>query len=422
MTNEKGEPTINLAFYKAKWRTQAYYENNGVGPAMVKNFHFIERLHYGFVDNENNSIIPREEFIVETQHGRVFDFVADSYSLMRLNWGTALQKNLVSSENSAFGSLKMIGSYKNPKSKYGEYLGEILRFYNNEHIPNIIGTSNITSYEDYVNSFFVFLFKEFDDFPVTMTRWNTSIFSDIKNTGLAFSYADVDFDADQQKITQIIDHPSFNYFKNLCLNMGFSMDHNYPNTLVYDIKSPANSGLRSSYGFHTLSGLFEERFVQTHTIDNDLLYRIINIYYNKYVQKRPQIKITKVVWNGICNVTKIKSKYIRLSTVNNSHRPYTDVEELNLYCKIRNLEEGSPFSDQKVDSVFKKAKYFLKKVDKAKAMSYINSKYRDQVWNKDHGFHDLKRKLRGNTTTETQREQVGPTIPIGSGTGGGSSY
>jgi uncharacterized membrane protein YgcG len=117
------------------------------------------------------------------------------------------------------------------------------------------------------------------------------------------------------------------------------------------------------------------------------------------------------------------SEYIILSTVSLNKRPYTDLEELNLYCRIRNLEEGLPFSEQKVGDIYKKSKYFLKKVDKAEAMSYINSEYRDQVWNKDHGFHDLNQKLRGKTKTESQREQAGsiPSRSSGVSTSGGSS-
>ena len=77
---------------RIKWEAEAY--EGAIGPAMIKNTNFAERIHYGFIDHQNNSVIPNEAFIVNTQYGRVFDFVADSYSLMRLNWGAAVQKNL----------------------------------------------------------------------------------------------------------------------------------------------------------------------------------------------------------------------------------------------------------------------------------------------------------------------------------------
>ena len=70
--------------------------------------------------------------------------------------------------------------------------------------------------------------------------------------------------------------------------------------------------------------------------------------------------------------------------------------------------------------MYKKSKYFLKKLDKESAMSYINNMFRDQVWNKNNGFHDALAKLRGKelkTQTETQRQQTG-----GGPSRGGSSY
>ncbi len=410
-STNKTRPNVNRLRQRGRWETQAYPENSGLGPNMIKDANFLERVHYGVIDNENNSIIPNENFIVNTQNGRVFDFVADAYSLMRLNFTTALQKGLVSVDGSAFSNLQMVDSYSNPKLKYGEYLGSILRYYNETHIPNILGTTSIPSYEAYVKHFIDFLLKNYLNIPITMTRWNTSYNSRILDTGLAFSYANIEYDADQQKIDLIIDHPSFGYFKNLCLNMGFSILHNNPNILLLDINSPATNSIRNSYGLFNLNTLFNNRYIKTHTLDNNLLYSNINIYYNKYAQKNSQTKVISV------KCGKTVSEYIRLSQVPYNKRPYTDLQELELYTKIRNLEEGNPFSSQKVETIYKKSKFFLKKLDKTSAISYIDNSFRDQVWNKPYGFHDTKAKFEGKTISESQRQQG-----AGSMGGRGSSY
>ena len=234
---------------------------------MIKDLGFVERIHYGMIDYNNNSVIPDEQFIVSTTNGRVFDFVADSYSLMRLNQQASVERGLVALEGSALGNLDMVKSYSNPVLKYGEYLGNILQFYNETHIPNIVGNINITSYEDYVKNFFNFFEKESNNLPLTMTRWNTSIFSSVLDTGLAFQYADIPYDEDQQKIDQIIDHPSFEYLKNSAMNFGFSILHNTPQILLYDIASPAGESIRNSYGLINLPSLFDRRFIKTYTID-----------------------------------------------------------------------------------------------------------------------------------------------------------
>lgn len=398
-------------YYRAKWGTEAYPENDGLGPNMMKDVNFYERIHYGVIDSENNSVIPNEQYMVNTKNGRVFDFVADSYSLMRLNFGTALRKGLVSNEGSLIGNLDMTTSYTNPKIKYGRYLEGIFQYYNETHIPINLGITSIASYEDYVKNFFKLFFDQGKNLPLTMTRWLASPRSSILDTGLAFSYADIPYDEDQIKYDRLISHPCFGYLQNLSLNMSFSILHNNPNILLYDLRSPAGSSIRNSYGLISLPILFNDRFIKTYTIDNSLLYNNININYNKYVFKNPQTKVVSV------QNCKTVSDYIRLEPVQLAHRPYNDMEEIWYYILIRNKEEGDPFNSQKLENIYKKAKYFLKKVDKPSAMSYINNMFKDQVWNKNYGFHDALAKIKGQTQTEAQRQQTG-----GGPFSGGSSY
>ena len=394
-------PNLSRLFYRGKWETEAYPENNGLGPNMVKNTNFLERVHYGLIDHQNNSIIPNENFIVSTANGRVFDFVADAYSLMRLNFTTAVQRGLVSTEGSAFGNLDMVRSYKNPRLRYGEYLGNILRFYNNTHIPNVLGITSIQSYEGYVNNFFDFFEKNYSDVALTMTRWNTSIHSSILDTGLAFQYTDIGFDQDQTKIDRIIDHPSFGYIKNIAMNMGFSILHNTPQIFLYDIQSPANRSIRSNYRLYNLEFLFNNRFIKTYTIDLDVLFNNINIYYNKYAQKNSVLRKDSI------KCGRPHTTYSTIQTESTNTRIYSDLEELHLYAQIRNVEEGIPFSPAKIENIYKRSKFLLKTLDKAEGMSYINSIFRDQLWNKDFGYDDLAKQLNGKTTTKSQRDLSG---------------
>ncbi|HAI42088.1 MAG TPA: hypothetical protein DCM40_30195, partial [Maribacter sp.] len=134
-----------------------------------------------------------------------------------------------------------------------------------------------------------------------------------------------------------------------------------------------------------------------------------------YVFKNSSTKVVKTVWNGTCNKT--VSDYIELSIIDPNTRPYSDTEELKIYCLIRNVEEGNPFTPQKIENIFKKAKYFYKTLDKPSAISYINNMFKDQIWNKDFGFHDRMERLIGQTQTEAQRQQTG-----GGPSSGGSSY
>ena len=69
-----------------------------------------------------------------------------------------------------------------------------------------------------------------------------------------------------------------------------------------------------------------------------------------------------------------------------------------MYVDIRNYEEEASFSQNKLRNIKKKANYLIKKVDKPKAMSYINTIFRDQVWNRMEGFHDKKKAFYNKAT------------------------
>lgn len=400
--NKKAKDNLSKTYYQTKWNKEAY---QGSEPKSVRNFHFFERLHYGVIDDLNNSIVPKKSELTMIGGVRVLNIVADHYALMKLNLQAASSKGVFSQAGEVFGNLTGVSAYEDPEVRYGEYLGTILRFYNETHIPNIIGKHSIASYEDYVKYFFELILNSYDQTPITMTRWNTSINSNILHTGLAFSYANIGYNDNQQKIDQIIDNPHFGYFSNLCVNMGFSMSNRNPHILVYDVSSPAGSSIRTRYGINTLSDFFNTFFIKTFTLDNNLLYNAINIYYNKYVGQNPHIRISEI------KCYKVVTEFKPLNPIPYNYRPFTDFEELVMYSRIRNREEGNPFDSVKMTQIARKIKKLLSTLDKPSALSYINGTFRDQVWNKDFGFHDGLMKLTGRTTTDTRRVDIGNQPP-----------
>ena len=90
-SNNATKPIINRMILRAKYQAEAHPENNGLGENMIKDTNFLERVHYGVIDHENNSVIPKESALVYTGTSRLFNFVADSYSLMKLNFSNAFR-------------------------------------------------------------------------------------------------------------------------------------------------------------------------------------------------------------------------------------------------------------------------------------------------------------------------------------------
>lgn len=412
-------PTAASWFFNAKWKTQAY--GNIIPPKAVKDLNFVERMYYGVMDPSNYSVVPKEEHLVpllgsdNSVGPRVFDFVADAWSVMNLNFMVACQKGLIQKEGAAFAEMKAIQAYENPISKYTNFIRNALNYYNTNYILNVTGVNNITSYDDYVNHFFKMLENNSVGRPITLSRWLKSYGSSVLDTGLAIKYFDMPIGNDQSKIDQILDHPSFEYFSNLCLNMGFSILRHTPNILLFDISSPASRPYLSRKGLVRLDNIFERRYNRSYIYDMNLLYNNINIYYNKFATRYPNSQIKKIVCKRSTQV------WIYREPVSLDTRP----EELKLISdclKIKNLEQGYPFSESRIQQIYDKAKYFQKKFDTDKVMGYISSEFKDQVWNKDHGFHDLTLQTQNTTRTTTGNLQPGETrAPTSNTPSGGSS-
>jgi hypothetical protein len=418
-------PSDSSWYYGAKWKTEAYTVNPI--PKAIKDVGFVERIHYGVMDNNNYSIVPKEDRMVYLPGGdplsspRVFDFVADAWSVMRLNFTVACQKDLIQKQGAAFAELEVVQAYENPRLKYIKYLNNILDFYNKRYIIEIVGLNNITSYDDYVNHFFKMNERNGLGKPITLSGWLKSYGSSILDTGLAIKYFDIPPNDDQRKINEIIDHPSFDYFKNLCLNMGFSILKDTPNILLFDISSPAARPYLLRKNLLRLDTVFERNYDRSYIYDMDILYNNINLYYNRLVAIAPASQTVQV------GCGKLVSSWTYRDNIDQLYRP--DGDTMLRHCLIlRNMEEGKPFTQQKLDAMYKKAKYFQNSFDTMRAMGYISSIFKEQVWNKDYGYSDLVRKLQNRTTNvddgvvrgEAATPSMGPSSGMGGGTSGGS--
>lgn len=403
-------------FNRYKYNLEAFPESNGLGPPMMKDFNFLELLNYGLIDEENNSIVPDELYLEYLNEGglaanpRVFDFVADSIASIKYNFGLAYGKNKLIREG-VFQKFEVLQGYTDPKKRYDEYLGGLLQYFNSSWLP-AVNTDQLETYIDYFNEFCTMIQIEGGDLPITLSRFNKSINSSILDTGLAVNILDIPFDHDQKKIDQIVDQPSFGYFKNLCLNHGFSIAHNNPNILVFDVSSPAAETILSNRGIKNLRHLFISRYRKTCFLDLKYLFNIINIYYNQYVIMNTSIQ-RKYIKCGKTFVKKIKRQQVPpLYSPPNSYK-------IEKYITIRNLEEGSPYSPNKIKQIKKKSKYLEKKFDINRAIGYISNEFKDQVWNKNYGYHDFVQRLNGTTTADSGGKIRGQNQPS---TNGGRKY
>lgn len=389
----------------------------GQGGPEIKDFNAYEFQYYGTMDDENYSINPRINMLRDLPSRDPFNThqalepVVRAYNDLLMKYNNCIANGQLA-KTGPFGDMKVIQAYTPPVGEYDKHMGNVLLRMNTMSNPDMMNSNNIiTNYNDYVKRFFDIIYNEANYHATTMSGFMKSNKSNVLNSGLAIKFYDIDYDDDSTKVEELVNDHNFAFFRNLCLNFGFSISHNNPNIIVFDISSPvASRYFTRTNTKEILFSLFEK------TYKKDILYlnNNIKLYYNKYVYLYPETTTTYVN----CGKT-FQSKITRRPLGILEDPPKYD--EITAYTKIRNTEEGNKFSKAKIDNIIKKAKYLQKKFDKTRAMGYISNMFKDFVWQRPYGYDDFLESLKENPSLPKDR---GITTKDSSSpsNGGGSGY
>ena len=384
------EGTNNVASAKDLWWHRANFKVNAYkgGIKETKDLSFFEQAYYGTIDHEDNSIMPKTNYLKPlTATGNpatgmvAMDFVVDAFDDVRKSFQYACNAGLLEKSNPLMYSMEAKRAYRSPYKDYETNLSGIFLRYNTEILANHTDLNNITDFDAYVKLFLKIISRDQTRTPITMEKWCRSTSASVFHSGLAIDIADLDIDNDQTKIDNFIDDKNFNYYKKVMLNRGFSLMENAPWILIADLQSPAMAPYLGRYRINKFEDIFN-RYNITYNINLNTIKRIIVKYYNFFAITNSEIK-ELIVCNG-----KTMQKYTRRQRT--SLNLIDDDYWYDLYISFRNYEEGHPFTENKIKSIKRRAKI----LDKNKVMGYINNRFGNQTWNKPFGFDDFVRNVR----------------------------
>ena len=173
------------------------------------------------------------------------------------------------------------------------------------------------------------------------------------------------------------------------VNNGFYISKNSPWVLVANVLSPSLSVYTKKYNLSTKKQIFLSYYNNCINIDMDILLNNLLIYYNIFYNNKRYYKdlsiCGKKTVSKIINIDPLNVNYVR--------GKYTELYMLDLYIKIRNIEEYSPFNPSQLRDIIKKSKTFYKLLDKSKAIDYINNTFRKTYKNRPGGLNDFIRGL-----------------------------
>lgn len=381
--------TFFQAYYRGKYKNEAFPENNSLGPAGVVDFLFAERNMYGRIDNNLNVIFPNNEKMkrlsaTNNPSGIVaMNFVIDQFVDFSRTFERALNSRKIRQNDPYLSKIQVVRSYENPKNLYEKYFSNIM----NNFEVNFLDKNNTLKPEEYFKQFMNYIERITPTFPLTFTAWQRSKYSSIFTTGLALDLAGLDVGNDELKET-FIESENFPYFLNACNNYGFSVVKNSPWIIVADLGSPSSIIYHNSYSLSTKNRIFFENFLKTSDYDVEYIKQGLFNSYNKFVNNFSYKK--ELI---ICNNKTIKNNIDRNNiNIDKFNSIFNNSYFLEYYNNIRFFEEESKFTKSDRDKFTQNAKKLEKVFDNQKAIGYINEQYRSVYKSKPGGLnHVLKR-------------------------------
>lgn len=384
----------NLASERVKYYLDAYSKDplDGLDQQPITNFNLGENTLYGRVDQSLNTVHPKPEFIVPLNRAsnqeaapRVLDFVADMFLDLSNNFEKACRLQIYSNNDPYLSTIKAYQFHQDAEISYRNYIKTLMRDYYKNYIIAGKRQKEIMSLNDFIHGLQDYIKLQGEYYPATFTGYLSSNQSSIFNTGLAIAITPLDKGDDTAKEEFFLRNPAFDYYLNLCKNIGFSVSKNSPWVLVADLASPAIKPYINRYNMFTVKDIFNNRFNQSYLSDYDKIVNSIITYYREFVNLKPYEKYI----TSCNNTTKTEIKY--RETINNNTINYINNNIIyEIYCNIRNIEERNILQTTDLNRVTRDAIRYQKVLPREDIYAFINETFVKQRPNQEGSFTTIK--------------------------------
>ena len=418
--------TLMLAMRRARYYTMAHGSVDG--PVVVKHLNTAEKNYYGRINSQGFSIIPNLETVkTVTPVGRsdktpmlANEILSDMFQKMRANAQCKLLFQQITAENDEISAMLPYRAFEDPYDRYSKYISRALTTFNRDYLPDEYGTTNITSFNDYVKALMIYFNEQYVNLPITLTAWNTSGYNSVFGSSLAVSVAGLDFQDDNKKQV-FMESQLYSYYKLLALNAGFGIVKQAPHILVMELNSPAMERFYRNYDLTGINDFFGRYFTRTSDFDVQILRAKVFEYYNDFVTLNEVERTFKIT----CGKT--IPEYTRRQNINSFNNIYYNSNNwYKMYINLRNIENNYIYNKHDMKTYEQKVIKLIKKFDISEAIGYIDRIFTPATFKRPFGFNDLqkrrKRRNRYNRAKQLQGNNAEPTSFVGaSGGSGGSS-
>jgi len=359
--NNKISSTIGLVSERIKYKLTPENDVNN-----VVDFNFTDRVYYGRIDTNFNSIYADESKLKGVNNSndissapQLMNFVADALEAFLRKIDQARIVNKVT-EDSFLNNLTVHRAYENPQQAYVSFVNEYINEFN-----KIADKSKIQNFEDWMTHMMKWHSNNGAKFPLTFSGFQKSKRSNMFTSGLCVSFSNESIGDDSKK-EKYLNDKLYGFYLNAAKQYGFNVHQNAPWILIADLNSPSLLLYLKKYNLSSEKLIFSENFSLCYERDLDLLNNILSYNWNLYVQKNRKLSITDTT----CINTKVNNIYLNNNINNNK------IYNIINYINIRNTEEYSRYNKPELDRIIKKAIFFQKKFDISRSIGYINEQFR----------------------------------------------
>ena len=338
----KDESTIDLFLKRTIYRGSVLKAALAPGSNLT-DFNRGEKYFYGRVDRLYNpmtissgvSLKALDSAFSKESGLQVLIFVAEAFEAMARQFDKCALMGLIDPNDPFLSKLRAFKAYIDPRKLYQQHIQ--LHF---TAIEAALMEKNIVveDFDDFVKELQILLEKSAHSIPFTQTAYMKSKYCSVLANGLTIEIADLDVTNDEEKISQFINSPNWAFYLNACNSYGFMVDRAIPWRIVADIASSPMLKHAANHGVGSTELILGRAYLRTH-----------QVYYPKFKFWLLQL-YNKVASRGTVLIEdcqgRTKSKIVESQkyTAKSLQKKYPESYFLELYCKIRFLEEESKFN------------------------------------------------------------------------------
>ena len=373
---KNGLPTKELIYERVRYSAQAFGRGPGdaLYPLPVKDFGFGEKVLYGRINIQNNSITPNTYRLrtIESREDprremRALDFVCDAFKGFVRDFNKGALDGKIETTDPDLTSPTAKIAFIDPIPNYQEYINSVATvFYNQFLTPS--RREQIRDFQTFVPLFQQFLLEMSVVAPITFTSFITSTYCGPFNTGLTISLTNYDASDDLIK-GDFISRPNFKFYQIAAQNNGFSISKNAPWIITADINSPPMLDYAARRGLSGKEMVLEVCYRRAESNDLANLEELMFKTYNLFAIRAPQTKIRhtdgsrRTICRNVLSLEEFREKY-------------PDIQWVDIYSEIRYNEQRKPGSKAFLEEVKRDAKDIQLQNGTRSMQTFINDNIR----------------------------------------------